>query len=213
MLNDNMLDLSEIFFSIQGEGRYTGYPTLFIRLAGCNLRCKWCDTTYAYTPTQTMDLDSIIKEVETYTTRNVTITGGEPLMQEAAGALIDSLVERGYLVSIETNGSLPIHDINPKAHIIMDLKPPQLKDDNLYSNISHLKVSDEIKVVIENRDEFDWAFSIYKSLNQKCVFSVQAVQSALEERELAAWILNSGEPIKLSVQLHKICFNGDPILK
>ena len=211
-LCDKKLVITEIFQSIQGEGHYSGFPCSFIRLTGCNLSCKWCDTEYAYDNGTSMDIDEIVTNVSEFNNRIVEITGGEPLLQENVYTLFDLLHQRGNHILLETNGSLLINQVPEYVHIIMDIKAPGSDgfDLNALKNLSYIKRTDEIKIVISNYEDFEWALETC-STNQLFNFFekpiiLQPAFRMLPEQELSRWILNSGKLFKLGVQLHKYIF-------
>lgn len=207
-LKDDTLQIIELFFSVQGESRFVGWPTSFIRLAACNLRCSWCDTTYSFGRGTTIPLQEIVTKVEEWAARYICITGGEPLLQPTVHTLISSLCDRGYILSIETSGSLPIESIDPRAHVILDIKCPGsgMENKNLWSNIEYLKEKDDVKFVILDRCDYDYAVDKCHSLNlfdktKSILFS--PVFGSLESKLLTEWILADRLPIRLNMQLHK----------
>lgn len=203
--------ITEIFFSIQGESTYAGLPCLFVRLAGCPLRCEWCDTPYAFHGGTERDIDSIVAELEGYPCRLVEITGGEPLAQSEVHALITALADRGYTVLIETSGALDIGSVDPRAIIIMDVKCPGsgMADRNRWDNIGQLKPQDQIKFVIKDRADYDWALTIIRdhdlARRQAVLFS--PVFGLLEPQQLAEWIMSAGLPVRFQLQLHKLIWD------
>lgn len=203
----NTLRITEIFFSIQGESSQAGRPCTFVRLSRCNLRCNWCDTPYSFTGGDRMSLDEIHAAVEAHGCRLVEITGGEPLLQPLVLPLMARLLDAGYEVLIETSGSLDISAIDPRVSVIMDLKAPGSgeSDKNLFANLEHLKSNDEVKIVILDRRDFEWAVQImedYPILKEhSLIFS--PVHGTLEPGLLARWILEAGVDVRLGVQLHK----------
>ena len=203
--------ITEIFFSIQGESTYAGLPCLFVRLAGCPLRCEWCDTSYAFHGGTERNIDSIVAELEDYPCRLVEITGGEPLAQSEVHALITALADRGYTVLIETSGALDIGSVDPRAIIIMDVKCPGsgMADRNRWDNIGQLKPQDQIKFVIKDRADYDWALTIIRdhdlARRQAVLFS--PVFGLLEPQQLAEWIMSDGLPVRFQLQLHKLIWD------
>jgi len=199
--------LTEIFFSIQGESTYAGRPCVFVRLTGCPLRCTWCDTAYAFHGGTERRLASIIAEVEHYECRLVEITGGEPLAQPEVHPLITALVDRGYTVLIETSGALDITPMDPRATLIMDLKCPGsgMADHNLWANIPLLKPTDEIKFVIKDRADYEWAVTKVReyALTDRHTVLFSPVFNELDSRALAEWVLADRLPVRLQLQLHK----------
>jgi 7-carboxy-7-deazaguanine synthase len=203
--------ITEIFFSIQGESTYAGLPCLFVRLTGCPLRCEWCDTSYAFHGGTERNIDSIVAELEDYPCRLVEITGGEPLAQSEVHALITALADRGYTVLIETSGALDIGSVDPRAIIIMDVKCPGsgMADRNRWDNIGLLKPQDQIKFVIKDRADYDWALTIMRdhdlARRQAVLFS--PVFGLLEPQQLAEWIMSDGLPVRFQLQLHKLIWD------
>jgi 7-carboxy-7-deazaguanine synthase len=199
--------LTEIFFSIQGESTHAGRPCVFVRLTGCPLRCTWCDTAYAFHGGTERSLESIVVEVEHYGCRLVEITGGEPLAQPEVHLLITALADRGYTVLIETSGALDITPVDPRATLIMDLKCPGsgMADRNLWANIPWLKPTDEIKFVIKDRADYEWAITKVREyrLTDKHTVLFSPVFDELDSRALAEWVLADRLPIRLQLQLHK----------
>lgn len=200
--------LSEIFFSLQGEAARSGMPTVFIRLTGCPLRCTWCDTEYAFTGGTTTALGTILTEVARYPTRHVCVTGGEPLAQKGCIDLLTALCEAGYDVCLETSGALDIAPVDPRVARIMDLKAPGSGEcsKNLLSNITHLRTTDEVKIVIASRADFDWACEMIAAhqLAARCDVVLSPVASQQNPTELAEWILAAGLHVRFQLQLHKL---------
>ncbi len=203
----NRLRITEIFFSIQGESTHQGRPCIFVRLMGCNLRCSWCDTEYSFTGGETMSVEEVLSQVRKFPCDLVEITGGEPLLQKASKTLAQRLLDEGYTVLCETSGERDI-DIMPEGVMrIMDLKAPgSLEcDANRWENIDALRDGDEIKIVIQDLADFNWALDVirkYKLLNRVPVM-FSPVFGKIEYETLAAWILETGLPIRLNLQLHK----------
>ncbi len=206
------MELSEIFYSLQGESSYTGLPCVFVRLAGCNLRCTYCDTQYAYDLEFTLSVEGIIKEVEKYhPVKLVEITGGEPLLQNDSIALMNKLIKKGYTVLLETNNSISLKEVPKEIIKIVDFKTPSsgMSDKMLWDNIQYIQEKDELKFVIADRKDFDWGLAIikrYDLLKFSILFS--PVFKKLESAELAKWIFETKMPIRLNVQLHKLLW-GD----
>jgi 7-carboxy-7-deazaguanine synthase len=205
------MNINEIYYSIQGEGNWTGLPNIFIRTTGCNLRCTYCDTKYAYEKGEFMKIEEIINDVKKYSCKYVCITGGEPLLQEEILNLIDNLLEKDYEICLETNGSISIKKlINRKNLMIsLDIKCPS---SNMYKkmhldNISLLSNNDQLKFIIGNKDDYDYAKKLIKKYRPKCNVFFQPVWGS-NPQKLAKWIINDGLNVKLGLQLHKILF-GD----
>ncbi|MFW6324711.1 MAG: radical SAM protein [Desulfovibrionales bacterium] len=209
-----MLELSEIFYSIQGESTWAGLPCTFIRLAGCNLRCSYCDTEYAYAPRARMDIPVLLKNVRAYECPLVEVTGGEPLLQDETPALITSLLQAGYTVLVETNGSLPRSRIAPEAHVIMDIKCPGSNESDSFfqENLKMLQPHDEIKFVLSGRDDYLWAAEFLRRSDfPGCAVHFSPAYGRLTPSLLASWILKDRLRIRLSLQLHKIIWEpGTP---
>lgn len=208
------LKITEIFFSLQGESSFVGLPTIFVRLTGCPLRCQYCDTAYAFHGGSRMSIDTIISKIKTYPTRYICITGGEPLAQKQVLILIKQLCDLNYSVSIETSGALSIAEVDQRASRVVDFKTPGSGEmaKNLMGNIDYLTQNDQVKWVICNRQDYEWAKEMlnnYPKLKQvECLMSPSYEQ--LEAKELAAWILEDGLQVRLQVQLHKILWGDEP---
>ncbi len=203
------MKVNEIFYSIQGESSFAGFPCAFIRLTGCNLRCSYCDTGYAFYEGSEMSVPQIIDAIADFPARLVLVTGGEPMLQPEVHELFGELLGRGYTVCLETGGQVSLNAVDPRVHKIMDLKCPSsgMQQHNLYGNVECLTPGDEVKFVIGNREDFDWACGQVKryglpSRVGAVLFS--PVHDALPAPELAAWLLESGIRARLQVQLHRI---------
>ncbi|MBA4368738.1 MAG: 7-carboxy-7-deazaguanine synthase [Desulfobacterium sp.] len=203
------LKLNEIFFSIQGESLYSGIPCVFIRLAGCNLRCTYCDTAYAWDDGIYMDVKEIVDRIKKFHCRLVEITGGEPLIQDETPSLIDTLIDSGYTVLLETNGSIDIRKVSSECIKIMDIKCPSSNESgkNRLENIRYLGKKDQIKFVIGCREDYLFARNIFQEYcmnitNGNILFSVNS--TSLSPHELAAWILEDSLNVRFHLQLHKI---------
>ena len=206
------LVINEIFYSIQGESSYAGWPCVFIRLTGCNLRCTWCDTTYSFHDGQPIPLDEIVAKVRSFETQLVEVTGGEPLLQPNVLPLMTRLCDLGKTVLLETSGSLDVAPVDPRVVKIMDLKCPSSgeTDKNRYANLRHLTKLDEVKFVLADRADYDWAKRIItdEQLNQRCVILVSPVVERLSLRTLADWILADHLPVRLQTQWHKLIWGA-----
>ena len=206
------LRLTEIFHSLQGEAARVGLPTVFIRLTGCPLRCTWCDTTYSFTGGSAWEIADILAEVARHPTRHVCVTGGEPLAQKECPALLRALCDAGYDVCLETSGALDISTIDPRVARIMDLKAPASGEceRNLWSNLRHLKAGDEIKIIIADRADYDWACQqlTQHRLADLCPVLLSPAQGSQDARQLAEWILQDGLPVRLQLQLHKLLWGN-----
>ncbi|WP_077728978.1 7-carboxy-7-deazaguanine synthase QueE [Methylocaldum sp. 14B] len=210
----NQLRVTEIFYSLQGESRTVGLPTVFVRLTGCPLRCVYCDTAYAFTGGQKMSINEIVAEVGTYHPGYVTVTGGEPLAQRGCLVLLDALVEKGYEVSLETSGALDVSDVNPKVVKVLDLKTPSSCEEsrNLYRNLNYLDRKDQLKFVIMNEADYQWAKAKMDEygLSDRCEVLFSPAMGAQDPAELADKILRDRLPVRFQVQLHKILWGDTP---
>ena len=205
--------ITEIFFSIQGESSYAGLPCVFVRFTGCPLRCGWCDTAYAFYQGTERSLEGILNEVAHYDCRLVEITGGEPLAQAEAHGLITALADRGYTVLIETSGAIDLAPVDPRAILIMDLKCPGsgMEDRNRWSNLSLLKPHDEVKFVIKDRADYDWAVEIIHRYGLSDRVLLSPVFGELEPQVLADWVLADRLPVRFQLQVHKLIW--DPAMR
>lgn len=207
------LTLNEIFLSLQGETSSTGLPTVFIRLTGCPLRCRYCDTEYAFHQGDKTTISDILSSVAAYGTRQVTVTGGEPLAQKNCLPLLTQLCDEDLRVSLETGGALDISGVDPRVCRILDLKTPGSGEErkNLYSNLALLSPRDEIKIVICDRPDYEWARRQLTEhrLNERCEVLLSPVHGELEARELADWILQDRLPVRLQIQLHKYLWGNE----
>lgn len=208
---DQTVRLSEVFFSLQGEAARSGLPTVFIRLTGCPLRCTWCDTEYAFTGGTQMRIEDVLAEVARYPTRYVCVTGGEPLAQKSCLPLLKALCDAGHDVCLETSGALDITLVDPRVARIMDLKAPGSgeTDKNLLSNIPDLRQTDEVKIVIASRADYDWAKEIIAAhqLSACCDVVLSPVAGQLNPTDLAEWILADGLAVRFQIQLHKLLWS------
>ncbi len=212
--NDLTLKINEIFFSIQGETTRAGLPTIFIRLTGCPLRCTYCDTEYAFHDGDKMTLTGIMETISDYKSRQVTVTGGEPLAQNNCMALLEILCDAGYDVSLETSGALDIKDIDSRVARIVDLKTPASGevDKNLYENMLHLTPHDQVKFVICDRGDYEWSkekLNEYK-ISDYCEVLFSGSHGQIQSSQLADWILQDQLPVRLQIQLHKYLWGDVP---
>ena len=202
------LRVNEIFYSLQGETRSSGFPTVFVRLTGCPLRCGYCDTDYAFHEGQWMALPEILAQVASHAPRHVTVTGGEPLAQRPCETLLTQLCDAGYAVSLETSGALDISRVDARVRVVMDIKTPGSGEDtkNDAANLQHLKPVDEIKFVICDRADYEWSRERLRRerLAERCEVLFSPVWGRLEARDLAEWILADRLPVRMQVQLHKL---------
>lgn len=204
------MKVCEIFASIQGESTYAGMPCVFVRMTGCNLRCSYCDTTYAYDEGKDMSEDEIIGFVKKYGIKLVEITGGEPLLQKDILSLTEKLLDDGFSVLIETNGSVSIKDIDKRAVIIIDIKTPKsgMSDKMNLDNLNLLKSGDELKFVITDREDYEWTKEFIKryQLINKCKILLSPAFGILQPSELSQWMLADELPARLNLQIHKYIF-------
>ncbi|MCI0435622.1 MAG: radical SAM protein [Gemmatimonadetes bacterium] len=208
------LRITEIFHSIQGESTWAGAPCTFVRLTGCPLRCVWCDTAYAFHGGTRMSLDEIVQRASDIGTPLVEVTGGEPLAHAPAFTLVTRLLDAGHTVLVETSGAIDVGPLDPRAHKIMDLKCPGSGESerNLWSNLDHLTERDELKFVLADRADYEWAADVIRTRGldarvragrlRAILFS--PVWDGLELRDLAGWILTDGLPVRMQIQLHKL---------
>lgn len=208
------LQVCEIFHSLQGESTFTGLPCTFVRLSGCNLACRWCDTTYAATESEDMDVDTVLERVAPYGSSLVEITGGEPLLQPDAPLLIRRLLDREYQVLLETNGSRSILGVDPRCVRILDIKCPSSGEGNsfLWDNLNHLTLTDEVKFVIGTRDDYLFARQTIRkflSRTDKSRIHLSPVFGDITPKTLAEWILEDGLGARLSLQQHKMIWDPD----
>ncbi len=205
---ETSLRISEIFFSLQGESTRSGLPTVFVRLTGCPLRCVWCDTAYAFNGGKKMSLSDILQQVKSFNTPYVTVTGGEPLAQPACLDLISQLADEGYQVSLETSGALDISAVDERVVNVMDLKAPGSGEENKnrYQNIEFLKAKDELKFVLADESDYQWARQKLEEfqLASRCQVLFSPVMGEMSPTWLAEQILNDQLPVRFQIQLHKI---------
>jgi 7-carboxy-7-deazaguanine synthase len=208
------LRLTEIFYSLQGETRTIGVPTVFVRLTGCPLRCQYCDTSYAFTGGSWWDFHAILEEISKYSTRYITVTGGEPLAQKPCYAFLRILCDKEYAVSLETSGAMDISEVDPRVVKVMDIKTPGSGEveKNRYSNIKYLNKQDQVKFVLCNRQDYDWAKSIMQEycLTETCEVLFSPSHDQLPLRDLAEWVLADQLPVRVQIQLHKLIWGEEP---
>jgi len=205
---EKFLTINEIFFSLQGESTRLGIPTIFIRLTGCPMRCHYCDTAYAFDDGKKMSFENIVEYIKSYKSKFITLTGGEPLVQKEAYAFLEVLCDIGYQVSLETGGAESIKDVDERVKIILDIKTPGSGelDNYLWENLNHLKLMDEIKLVITSHDDYLWAKQTIK--DKKLIGKYEILFSPsyedMDVKNLAQWILDDALPVRLQLQQHKI---------
>ena len=202
----------EIYKSLQGESLHTGYPCAFVRLAVCDARCSWCDTPHAFAQGEPMPLPRVIERVLELDVPRVLVTGGEPLIQPEAIELLRQLCDEGLSVLLETSGAHDLRPVDPRVHVVMDIKCPGSGEHerNLWDNLDALKPSDEIKLVVAGRADFDWATDLIaeRRLESRAHICFSPVWGAVEPSELARWLLDSGLKARLALQLHKIVWGA-----
>jgi 7-carboxy-7-deazaguanine synthase len=205
--------ITEIFYSLQGETRTVGLPTVFVRLTGCPLRCGYCDTEYAFYGGEKMDIEDIVAQVASYKPRYVCVTGGEPLAQPNCIPLLTALCDLGGEVSIETSGAMDISKVDPRVVRVMDLKTPGSSEEskNRYENIELLQAQDQLKFVICNREDYDWACNKLGEyqLPERCEVLFSPIHGELEPAQLADWIVADNLPVRMQLQLHKYLWGDE----
>ena len=214
-LNQTTLRITEIFLSLQGEANTVGYPTVFVRLTGCPLRCQYCDSAYAFSGGQIETLSDILEQVANYNVSRVTVTGGEPLAQPGVFALMTALVDRQFAVSLETSGALPVDQVDPRVVKVLDIKTPDSSEvhRNLWDNIAHLQPHDQIKFVVCSRGDYDWArikCDQYQLFDRVADVLFSPSHGALEPSELADWIVADRLPARMQMQIHKLLWGDVP---
>lgn len=208
------LKIYEIFYSLQGESSRVGLPTVFVRLTGCPMRCVYCDTAYAFSGGSNMEISDILSKVAEFGTQYVTVTGGEPLAQKGCHELLKALCDAGYSVSLETGGAIDISPVDKRVSVILDVKTPGSGEarNNLWSNLDHLKSSDEVKFVLCSREDYEWAKEILTKhhILEKCPVLFSPVYSQVNPTSLAEWVLVDKLPVRMQLQLHKILWGEKP---
>ena len=207
------LRITEIFHSLQGESRPAGWPSAFVRLTGCPLRCVYCDTAYAFHGGQRLGIGEILEKIAGYEVRYVCVTGGEPLAQPACHDLLAALCDAGYQVSLETSGALDIAAVDRRVAVVLDLKTPASGEAarNLWSNLPHLKPADQVKLVICSRADYEWAREALRehALAARCEVLFSPAWERQPARELAEWVLADRLPVRFQVQLHKYLWGDE----
>jgi 7-carboxy-7-deazaguanine synthase len=205
--------ITEIFYSLQGESRTVGLPTVFVRLTGCPLRCGYCDTEYAFYGGEKMEIGDIVEQVASYHPRYVCVTGGEPLAQPNCIPLLTALCDLGVEVSLETSGAMDISKVDPRVVKVMDLKTPGSGEEskNCYSNIDLLREQDQLKFVICHRDDYDWARAKLDEyqLSERCEILFSPIHGELKPAELADWIVADNLPVRMQLQIHKYLWGDE----
>lgn len=208
------LKITEIFLSLQGESSFVGWPTVFVRLTGCPLRCQYCDTAYAFHGGQWRSLEEVLDQVAGLGARHVCVTGGEPLAQRACLGLLTRLCDTGYQVSLETSGALDIHPVDPRVARIVDLKTPDSGESarNRWENLASLRGHDELKFVLCSRADYDWAVQQLHQhrLAERCTVLFSHGHGQLAARDLADWIVADRLPVRFQTQLHKALWGNEP---
>ena len=206
------LNINEIFYSLQGEAREVGLPTVFVRLTGCPLRCTYCDTEYAFKGNNMLSIDQILTEIKQYNTRYVCVTGGEPLAQIDCHVLLDALIKDDYQVSLETSGSIDISAVNQGVSVVMDVKTPSSNESkhNKYDNIAKLKLKDQLKFVIGSKEDFDWSVETMNQYPTEAGVLFSPVYEAVTPTQLADWILDNQLNVRMQVQMHKLLWGDEP---
>lgn len=208
------LRVSEVFLSLQGEAAATGWPTVFVRLTGCPLRCVWCDTEYAFHGGQSRDVESVVAEVADYGVRHVCVTGGEPLAQKNCQPLLAQLCDAGYSVSLETSGAIDVGAVDARVNKVIDLKAPASGESqrNRWDNLDKLTAGDQLKMVLADRNDYEWACGQLREhdLAARATVFFSPVAEQLPPGQLADWIVADRLPVRLQVQLHKYLWGDIP---
>jgi 7-carboxy-7-deazaguanine synthase len=206
--------LTEIFLSIQGEADAVGWPTVFVRLTGCPLRCQYCDTAYAFHGGNWFSIDQVLSDVGTFAAKHVCVTGGEPLAQKNCVTLLRKLCEANYKVSLETSGAMDISNVDSRVIRVVDVKTPSSGEvaRNRYENLDLLRADEQVKFVICNRTDFEWSLELVRvrKLNERCTVLFSPSYGQVEPRDLAQWILDARAPVRFQVQLHKYLWGDTP---
>jgi 7-carboxy-7-deazaguanine synthase len=213
-MSQSRLKITEIFYSLQGEARNVGLPTVFIRLTGCPLRCHYCDTAYAFTGGEWMEIESILAEVKKYNTSHVTVTGGEPLAQKNCIDLLQQLCDQHYDVSLETSGAMPVDAVDKRVIKILDVKTPASGEvtKNKFENFALLNDRDQIKFVICDESDYHWSKQLIEDyqLEDRCELLFSPAHELLDAATLADWVLRDQLNVRFQVQLHKFLWGDKP---
>lgn len=208
------LKITEIFRSLQGEGDAVGFPTVFVRLTGCPLRCQYCDTAYAFSGGEWWTIDQVLERVQSHGTHHVCVTGGEPLAQRNCLALLERLCDAGYEVSLETSGALPVAEVDQRVRRVVDVKTPASGEShrNLLQQLAGLNDRDQIKFVICDRSDYEWSRDLVRqpALAGPAMLLFSPSFGQLQPRDLADWILEDQLPVRLQLQLHKLLWGNEP---
>lgn len=214
-MHSSDLRITEIFYSLQGEAKTVGLPTVFVRLTGCPLRCQYCDSEYAFFGGEKLTISEILAQVASFKPRHICVTGGEPLAQPNCLALLSALCDQDYTVSLETSGAMPLDSVDPRVSKVMDLKTPDSKEQhrNRYENIRLLGANDQLKFVICSKGDYEWAKFKLDELGLpgrigEVLFS--PVHGDLNPQDLANWIIKDNLPVRFQLQLHKILWGDQP---
>lgn len=208
------LKITEVFLSLQGEARDAGWPTVFVRLTGCPLRCQYCDTTYSFFGGEWRSIDDLLAEVASCGVRHVCVTGGEPLSQKRCLDLLRRLCDAGYIVSLETSGAIDIADVDPRVSRVLDIKTPGSAEvaRNRWENLPLLTAHDQVKFVICGREDYEWSRDVLREhrLHERCDVLFSPSKDQVSARDLADWIVEDRLPVKFQMQLHKLLWNDEP---
>lgn len=206
--------LTEVFLSIQGEADSVGWPTVFVRLTGCPLRCQYCDTQYAFYGGEWFSIDQVLERVASFSTRHVCVTGGEPLAQKGCLPLLQRLCDAGYRVSLETSGAIDVTNVDSRVVRVVDMKTPGSGEvaRNRYENLDVLRPDEQVKFVLCSREDFEWSrdFIRERHLYERCTVLFSPSYGQLEPRDLAQWVLDERLPVRLQIQLHKVLWGDTP---
>jgi 7-carboxy-7-deazaguanine synthase len=212
-MSEPRLRISELFLSLQGESRTVGWPTTFVRLTGCPLRCGYCDTDYAFQGGEWMSLETIVERVRGFGASRVCVTGGEPLAQRPCIGLLSRLCDEGYEVSLETSGALDISAVDRRVSRVMDIKTPGSGEAarNRWENLAELTANDQIKFVITDRADYEWSRQVVRerALAERAEVLFSPVAGRIEPRQLAEWMLEDRLPVRFQLQLHKLLWGGE----